>query len=106
MFAKLKEHKMKTPKISTATTKLELAHRLWIRKGRAIAATRDPFTPCENCDCEGNNECGHDCLDGFQMCTLDLDTMLCPCCAIIDTPATDAEYDASVGQTDMFRGDA
>jgi len=35
--------------------------------------------PCQECFCLGNNECGHECLNKEQLCTLD-DTLVCPCC--------------------------
>ena len=34
---------------------------------------------CEICKCLGNNECGHECLDEKNLCTLQPD-MICPCC--------------------------
>jgi len=82
-----------------------LMHRLWIKKQRKKHNTTGEFIDlgdvcrCEICACDGNNECGHECLG--DDCALD-DSMICDCCSIENTPATDDEYDEGVGQTTMF----
>jgi hypothetical protein len=95
---------MSNPETLTETIDLHLTHRLYIRaQQRRYPDGRIPNSqdvcPCINCGCAGNNECGHDCMG--DDCALD-ECGHCPCCCNVDTPATDAEYDASVGQTDMF----
>lgn len=35
--------------------------------------------PCVECGCIGNNECGCECVDEENQCTLD-ESLVCPCC--------------------------
>ena len=90
---------------STTQDKAIKAHRLWIREQRK----RHPELPaneaimvdgnlcCMNCGCPGNRDCGHDCLDETNYCTL-LGDDTCPCCMIESRPATDDEVDTATGQ--------
>ena len=83
-------------------------HRMWIRAQRelykqgALKATEEYMPLCSNCHCAGNSECGE--LPCGDDCSLDPDTMLCPCCAQESRPMGDAEWDAEVGQMDMLTG--
>ena len=84
-------------------------HRLWIKAQRRKHATLpthggmeiDGECACGNCGCLGNTECGHDCMDDDNGCTL-LGDDTCPCCLIESEPATDAQVDAMTGQASLF----
>lgn len=58
------------------------AHWAYTMRDRTGEVRSDPDSPpCAVCGCEGNNKCGHACIDTDRFCTLGYD-MVCPCCRL------------------------
>lgn len=56
------------------------AHRRYMARDRTGEDRKNQEAcPCEECGCEGNEECGHKCIDDARFCTLGSDCC-CPCC--------------------------
>ena len=78
---------------------LHAAHLAYLARPRDMDEIKgdacvDGAVPCEECGCLGNNECGHDCLDREQECTIQQESDgACPCCAAMHQPVVkpDAE---------------
>ena len=58
-------------------------HVAWMnRKKNPLAKKGNDTHPCEECGCEGDNTCGHECLDSENECTVD-EFIVCPCCNVV-----------------------
>ncbi len=80
------------------------AHKKYQR--RAIRAERvDPgCAPCEECGCMGNCECGHECINKEECCTL-VNAETCPCCVAVFRDQEAAELAAAgLDEYDKKRG--
>lgn len=71
-----------TPPVEGRNEPIVRAHWAYTMRDRTGEVRSDPDSPpCAVCGCEGNNKCGHACIDTDRFCTLGYD-MVCPCCRL------------------------